>query len=55
MSQTDVLKKDIKNICGIEIEPKYVEIWDTSDEGYAFQLFIDFENKTVEPKIYDQK
>ena len=39
----------------IEIEPKYVEIWDTSDEGYAFQLFIDFENKTVEPKIYDQK
>ena len=32
-----------------------VEVWDTSDDGYAFQLFIDFENKTVEPKIYDKK
>ena len=39
----------------IEVQPKYVEVWDTSDEGYAFQLFIDFENKTVEPKIYDKK
>ena len=39
----------------IEVQPKYVEVWDTSDDGYAFQLFIDFENKTVEPKIYDKK
>ena len=39
----------------MKIQPKYVEVWDTSDDGYAFQLFIDFENKTVEPKIYDKK
>lgn len=37
----------------IEISPKYVEIWDTSDDGYAFQLFIDFEKKSVEVKPYD--
>lgn len=39
----------------VEIAPKYVEIWDTSDEGYAFQLFIDFEKKTLEIKQYDEK
>lgn len=39
----------------IEVTPKYVEIWDTSDDGYAYQLFIDFENKTVEVKPYDKK
>ena len=39
----------------VEVSPKYVEIWDTSDEGYAFQLFLDFEKKTVEVKQYDEK
>ena len=39
----------------IEISPKYVEIWDTSDDGYAFQLFLDFEKKTVEVKQYDER
>lgn len=39
----------------IEVSPKYVEIWDTSDDGYAFQLFIDFENKELEVKMYDEK
>ncbi len=39
----------------IEVSPKYVEIWDTSEEGYAFQLFLDFEKKTVEVKQYDEK
>ena len=39
----------------IEVSPKYVEVWDTSDDGYAFQLFIDFENKSVEVKPYDSK
>ena len=39
----------------IEVSPKYVEIWDTSDDGYAFQLFIDFEKKDVEVKQYDKK
>ena len=37
----------------IEISPKYVEIWDTSEEGYAFQLFLDFDKKSVEVKQYD--
>ncbi len=39
----------------IAVSPKYVEIWDTSDDGYAFQLFIDFDKKTVEVKQYDEK
>lgn len=39
----------------IEVSPKYVEIWDTSDDGYAFQLFLDFDKKTVEVKPYDAK
>lgn len=37
----------------IEISPKYVEIWDTSEDGYAFQLFLDFDKKSVEVKQYD--
>ena len=39
----------------VEVSPKYVEIWDTSEEGYAFQLFLDFDKKTVEVKQYDKK
>ena len=39
----------------IEVSPKYVEVWDTSDDGYAFQLFIDFEKRSVEVKQYDEK
>lgn len=37
----------------IEVTPKYVEIWDTSQDGYAFQLFLDFDKKEVEVKNYD--
>ncbi len=38
----------------IEVTPKYVEIWDTSEEdGKAFQLFLDFDKKEVEIKQYD--
>lgn len=39
----------------IEVSPKYVEIWDTSEDNYAYQMFIDFEKQTVEVKQYDQK
>lgn len=39
----------------IEVSPRYVEIWDTSEEGYAYQLFIDFDKKSVEVKPYDKK
>lgn len=39
----------------IEVSPKFVEIWDTSEDNYAYQLFIDFEAETVEVKQYDQR
>lgn len=37
----------------IEVTPKFVEIWDTSEENYAFQIFVDFETQSVEVKQYD--
>ena len=39
----------------IEVQPKFVEIWDTSEENYAFQIFIDFDKQAVEVKQYDQQ
>lgn len=39
----------------IEVSPKFVEIWDTSEDNYAYQIFIDFDAETVEVKQYDQK
>ena len=39
----------------IEVSPRYVEIWDTSEDGYAYQLVIDFDRKSVEGKPYDKK
>ena len=39
----------------IEITPKFVEVWDTCEENYAFQIFIDFDQKSVEVKQYDNK
>lgn len=39
----------------IEVTPKFVEIWDTSEDNYAFQLFLDFEKETVTVKQYDQQ
>ncbi|MBQ7919160.1 MAG: pyridoxamine 5'-phosphate oxidase family protein [Lachnospiraceae bacterium] len=39
----------------IEVSPKFVEIWDTSEDNYAFQIFIDFENESVEVKQYDEQ
>ena len=39
----------------IEVTPKFVEVWDTSDDNYAYQIFIDFEKEAVEVKAYDQK
>ena len=38
----------------IEVTPKFVEIWDTSEDNYAFQIFIDFDRQAVEVKQYDQ-
>ena len=37
----------------IEITPKFVEVWDTTEENYAFQIFIDFDKQSVEVKQYD--
>ena len=39
----------------IEVSPKFVEIWDTSEDNYAYQLFLDFEKETVTVKQYDQQ
>ena len=39
----------------IEVTPKFVEVWDTSEDNYAFQIFIDFEKKSVEVKQYDDR
>ena len=38
----------------IEVTPAFVEIWDTTEENYAFQIFIDFRTQSVEVKQYDQ-
>ena len=39
----------------IEVSPKFVEVWDTSEDNYAFQVFIDFDTQSVEVKPYDQR
>ena len=39
----------------IEVTPKFVEIWDTSEDNYAFQIFLDFEKESVEVKQYDKE
>ncbi len=39
----------------IEVTPKFVEIWDTSEDNYAYQIFIDFVGRGVEVKQYDKK
>lgn len=39
----------------IEVTPRYVEVWDTSEDGYAYQIFIDFAQQTVEVKPYDRR
>lgn len=38
----------------IEVSPCFVEIWDTSEDDFAFQIFIDFKNRTVEAIPYDR-
>lgn len=39
----------------IEVTPKFVEVWDTSEDNYAYQIFIDFVKQEVTVKQYDQK
>ena len=39
----------------IEVTPKFVEVWDTTEDNYAFQIFIDFEKQSVEVKQYDHR
>ena len=39
----------------IEVTPKFDEIWDTSIDNYAYQLFIDFDKQSVEFKPYDHR
>ena len=39
----------------IEVTPKFVEVWDTSEDNYAYQIFIDFDKQAVEVKQYDHR
>lgn len=39
----------------IEVTPAFVEIWDTSEENYAYQIFIDFRKQNVTVKPYDNR
>ena len=39
----------------IEVTPKFVEVWDTSEDNYAYQIFIDFKTESIEVKPYDKK
>ena len=39
----------------IAVTPKFVEVWDTDEENYAFQIFIDYDTHSVECKPYDKK
>lgn len=39
----------------IEVTPGFVEIWDTSEGEYAYQIFIDFQKQSVEVVPYDKK
>ncbi len=39
----------------IQVSPKFVEIWDTSEDNYAYQIFIDFDQQSVEVIPYDQR
>ena len=39
----------------VEVCPMFVEIWDTTEDNYAYQIFIDFDKKSVETKLYDSK
>ena len=39
----------------IEVSPKFVEVWDTSEDNYAYQIFIDFDSRSVQGKQYDQR
>lgn len=38
----------------IEVEPKFVEVWDEDEDRKAFQLFIDFDTRSVERRQYDE-
>lgn len=37
----------------VEVTPGFVELWDTDENGDAYQVFIDFEKGTTEVKSYD--
>ena len=39
----------------IEVTPKFVEVWDTSSDNYAYKIFIDFDKEEVTVKPYDKE
>ena len=39
----------------ISVTPKFVEVWDTSEDNYAFQILLDFDKRQVEVIPYDHR
>ncbi|MBE6939719.1 MAG: pyridoxamine 5'-phosphate oxidase family protein [Ruminococcaceae bacterium] len=39
----------------ISVTPKFVEVWDTSEDNYAFQILLDFDKQQVEVIPYDHR
>ena len=37
----------------IEVTPEFVELWDTDENGDAYQIFIDYKKNEVEVISYD--
>lgn len=37
----------------IEVTPTFVELWDTNEDNYAYQMFVDFKEQTVKVQEYD--
>jgi len=37
----------------LAIDPELVKIWDTDENNYGFQIYINFKEKTAFKKIYD--
>ncbi|MCD8027734.1 MAG: hypothetical protein LUF02_03535 [Erysipelotrichaceae bacterium] len=38
----------------VEVQPEFVEIWDTDDNNKAFQIFVDFKSEECLYKKYDK-
>ena len=39
----------------ISVTPKFVEVWDTSEDNYAYQILLDFQTRQVQVVPYDHR